>query len=136
MFCLGMKFFREKIHHLLVEMDTFEFFDERHYFATFLHLKHRDMSKFAQITSFSNCSVNILYFELIELLSADRKFEILTRLRSILSNMKLISGDNGTIDSSNEDRQRKRFKWLNKYIADFEDEHSSLWKRLEINSFI
>ena len=76
-----MKFFREKIHHLLVEVDTFEFFSERHYFATFLHPKHRDMSKFAQITSFSNCSVNILYFELIESLSADRKFEILTRLR-------------------------------------------------------
>ena len=124
-----MKFFREKIHHLLVETDAFEFFSERHYFATFLHPKHRDMSKFAQITSFSNCSVNILYFELIESLSADRKFEILTRLRSILSNMKLISSDNATIGSPNEERQRNRFKSLNKYIADFEDdmrEHSSL----------
>ena len=110
-------------------MDTFEFFDERHHFATFLHPKYRDMSKFAQITSFSNCSVNVLYFELIESLSVDRKFEILTRLRSILSNMKLISSDNATIDSPNEERQRKRFKSLNEYIADFEDdmrEHSSL----------
>ena len=124
-----MKFFREKIHHLLVEMDTLEFFSERHYFAAFLHPKHRDMSKFAQITSFSNCSVNILYFELIESLSTDRKFEILTRLRSILSNTKLISSDNAIIGSPNEERQRKKFKSLNEYIADFEDdmrEHSNL----------
>ena len=124
-----MKFFREKIHHLLEEMDTFEFYDECHYFATFLHPKHRNMSEFAQITSFSNCSVNILYFELIESLSADRKFEILTRLRSILSNMKLIPSDNATINSPNEERQRKRFRSLNEYIADFEDdmrEHSNL----------
>ena len=43
--------------------------------------------------------------------------------------MKLISSDNATIDSANEERQRERFKSLNEYIADFEDdmlEHSSL----------
>ena len=124
-----MKFFREKIRHLLVEMDTFEFSDERYHFATFQHPKHRGMSKFAQTTFFSNCSVNILDFELMKSLSGGRKFEILTRLRSILINMKLISSDNATIDSPNEERQRKKFKSLNEYIADFQDdmrEHSSL----------
>ena len=43
--------------------------------------------------------------------------------------MKLISSDNATVGSPDEERQRKRFKSLNEYIADFEDdmrEHSSL----------
>jgi len=41
----GVKFFREQVHELLMEMNTPDFFDDKHYFATFLHPKHRDMSK-------------------------------------------------------------------------------------------
>ena len=61
LFHLGVKFFRENIYRLLIEMDTFDFFDERHYFATFLHPKHRDMSEFTTFHCFSNKHDNSFY---------------------------------------------------------------------------
>ncbi|CAF4339274.1 unnamed protein product, partial [Rotaria magnacalcarata] len=95
----GVKFFREKIHKLLVDIEMFDFFDDRHYFATFLHPKHRDMKS----------------------VSYAKKVEILSRLRTILTNMKPISNTDDIIVSRDQE-QRKRFKSLNDYTADFEDD--------------
>ncbi|CAF5108382.1 unnamed protein product, partial [Rotaria sp. Silwood1] len=96
----GVKFFREQIHELLMEMDTSSFFDDKHYFATFLHPKHRDMKS----------------------ISTTKKFEILTRLRSILFNMKPVSNSDNIVNSNDQEEQRKKFKSLNYYLADFEDD--------------
>ena len=110
-----MKFFRKKVHDLSI--------DERHYFATCLHLKDQDMSKFARITFFSNGRVNtFLYFELIQLLFADKKITNLSRLHSIFNNVKPISSTNDIIDSFNDEQQRKSFKLLHDDIADFQDD--------------
>ena len=98
------------MHSLLTEVDIiFELLDEHNYIAIFLHPKHMNMSKFARISFFLNDCINtFLYFELTESLFVNRKFEILSRLHLILSNMKLISSINGIIDSCNEESQRKK----------------------------
>ncbi|CAF4256253.1 unnamed protein product [Rotaria sp. Silwood2] len=57
-----------------------------------------------------------------ESLSSAKKFEILSRLRSILSDMKQKFITNDVPDPHNEEQRRKKFKSLNEYIADFEDD--------------
>ncbi|CAF1672428.1 unnamed protein product [Rotaria magnacalcarata] len=59
--------------------------------------------------------------ELSESVSYAKKVEILSRLRTILTNMKPISNTDDIIVSRDQE-QRKRFKSLNDYTADFEDD--------------
>ncbi|CAM4762941.1 unnamed protein product [Rotaria magnacalcarata] len=56
-----------------------------------------------------------------ESVSYAKKVEILSRLRTILTNMKPISNTDDIIVSRDQE-QRKRFKSLNDYTADFEDD--------------
>jgi hypothetical protein len=110
-FFSGVTFFREKIYALLVEMDTNDFFDDKHFFATFLHPKHRDMSESTDLHYLFDGDDNLfLSCYSLESILTVKKFETLSRLRVVLLNMKPISNTNDMVDLGDQGERRKKIQ--------------------------